>query len=66
MATYNLPPIVNYSYPAFVDNIRIPIEYPINFNATPGISVGFQYKIINNRQKCDNLHKNALFKKIIQ
>ena len=48
MATYNLPPIVNYSYPAFVDNIRIPIEYPIDFNTTPGTSVGFQYKIINN------------------
>ena len=48
MATYSLPPILGYSYPAFVNSVLLPIEYPIDFNTRPGTNVRFEYKIIHN------------------
>ena len=50
MATYSLPPIVNYSCPAFINEISLPFEYPINFQKTSANAahVKMQCKIINN------------------
>jgi hypothetical protein len=48
MTTYSLPPILGYSYPAFVSSVLLPVQYPIDFNTRPGTNVRFEYKIIHN------------------
>ena len=50
MATYSLPPIINYSYPAFIEDfITLNFEYPLNFNkgSSNSTNVKMQYKIID-------------------
>ena len=50
MATYSLPPIIDYSYPAFIEDfITLNFEYPLNFNkgSSNSTNVKMQYKIID-------------------